>query len=75
MTVAFLLGAHGAGKRTQAPMLAASLGVPVLASGDLLRAEVATGSDLGQADETAWMAFYSQSMLRIAIELSHHDCR
>jgi adenylate kinase len=29
-------------------MLAARLGVPVLASGDLLRAEVASGSDLGR---------------------------
>ena len=37
MTVVVLLGAPGAGKGTQAPVLAARLGVPVLASGDLLR--------------------------------------
>jgi adenylate kinase len=48
MTVAVLLGAPGAGKGTQAPILSARLGVPVLASGVLLRAEVATGSDLGR---------------------------
>jgi adenylate kinase len=48
MTVAVLLGAPGAGKGTQAPLLAAKLGVPVLASGDLLRAEVASGSDVGR---------------------------
>jgi adenylate kinase len=48
MTVAVLLGAPGAGKGTQAPLLAASLGVPVLASGDLLRAEVASGSQIGR---------------------------
>jgi len=48
MTVAILLGAPGAGKGTQAPLLAASLDVPVLASGDLLRAEVASGSDIGR---------------------------
>ena len=30
MTVAILLGAPGAGKGTQAPLLSASLGVPVL---------------------------------------------
>lgn len=48
MTVAVLLGAPGAGKGTQAPLLAASLGVPVLASGDLLRAEVASGSEMGR---------------------------
>jgi len=47
MTVAVLLGAPGAGKGTQAPLLAQQLEVPVLASGDLLRAEVATGSDVG----------------------------
>lgn len=48
MTVAILLGAPGAGKGTQAPLLAASLGVPVLASGDLLRVEVASGSEIGR---------------------------
>jgi adenylate kinase len=48
MTVAVLLGAPGAGKGTQAPLLAQRLGVPVLASGDLLRAEVATGSEPGR---------------------------
>lgn len=48
MTVAILLGAPGAGKGTQAPLLSASLGAPVLASGDLLRAEVASGSEIGR---------------------------
>lgn len=48
MTVAILLGAPGAGKGTQAPLLSASLGVPVLASGDLLRSEVASGSEIGR---------------------------
>jgi adenylate kinase len=48
MTVAILLGAPGAGKGTQAPLLAERLGVPVLASGDLLRAEVASGSEIGR---------------------------
>ena len=45
--VIVLLGAPGAGKGTQAPILAEHLGVPVLASGDLLRAVVASGSQLG----------------------------
>ncbi|HEY4227638.1 MAG TPA: nucleoside monophosphate kinase [Candidatus Limnocylindrales bacterium] len=52
MTVAVLLGAPGAGKGTQAPLLATSLGVPVLASGDLLRAEVASGSEIGREVDT-----------------------
>jgi len=48
MPVVVLLGAPGAGKGTQAPLLAERLGVPILASGDLLRAEVAAGSVIGR---------------------------
>ncbi len=48
MTVVVLLGAPGAGKGTQAPVLAERLGVPVLASGDLLRTAVAAGTALGR---------------------------
>ena len=47
MNIVVLLGAPGAGKGTQAPVLAEHLGVPVLASGDLLRAAVAAGTPLG----------------------------
>jgi hypothetical protein len=32
-----------------------------------------TGGHLDQADGTAWMVFFSQQMLRIAIELASHD--
>ena len=48
MTVVVLLGAPGAGKGTQAPILAGALGVPILASGDLLRAAAAAGTPLGR---------------------------
>lgn len=48
MTVVVLLGAPGAGKGTQAPVLAERLGVPILASGDLLRSAVAAGTPLGR---------------------------
>ena len=48
MTVVVLLGAPGAGKGTQAPILARALGVPILASGDLLRAAAAAGTALGR---------------------------
>lgn len=48
MTVVILLGAPGAGKGTQAPVIARALGVPVLASGDLLRAAVAARTALGR---------------------------
>ncbi|HEV2005668.1 MAG TPA: nucleoside monophosphate kinase [Candidatus Limnocylindrales bacterium] len=48
MTVVVLLGAPGAGKGTQAPILAACLKAPILASGELLRSVVASGSELGR---------------------------
>ena len=36
-------------------------------------AQLPTGGHLDQADGTAWMAFYCQAMLQIAIELALHD--
>jgi hypothetical protein len=36
-------------------------------------APLPTGGRLEQADGTAWMAFYAQTMLQLAIELSLHD--
>jgi adenylate kinase len=48
MNVVVLLGAPGAGKGTQAPLLAGRLGIPVVATGDLFRAAVRDGTPLGQ---------------------------
>ena len=36
-------------------------------------APLPTGGHLEQADGTAWMAFFSQCMLQIAVELATHD--
>jgi adenylate kinase len=47
MTVVVLLGAPGAGKGTQADILAERLGVPHVATGDLFRAAVRDGSPIG----------------------------
>lgn len=47
MTVVVLLGAPGAGKGTQADILAERLGVPHVATGDLFRAAVRDGSPVG----------------------------
>ena len=52
MSVVVLLGAPGAGKGTQAPVIADHLGVPILGSGDLLRAAVAAGTPLGREADT-----------------------
>src|SRR5215207_8056430 len=45
--IILLFGKPGAGKGTQAPLLAAALGVPTLATGDELRAAVRNGTPLG----------------------------
>jgi adenylate kinase len=47
MTVVVLLGAPGAGKGTQAELLAERLGIPHVATGDLFRAAVRDGSPIG----------------------------
>ncbi|HEY2599517.1 MAG TPA: adenylate kinase [Candidatus Dormibacteraeota bacterium] len=42
-----LYGAPGSGKGTQANMLRSKFGIPHIATGDMLRAEIARGSELG----------------------------
>src|SRR5688500_9009097 len=44
-----LFGKPGAGKGTQAPRIAAALGVPTVATGDVLRAAVREGTAMGRA--------------------------
>jgi adenylate kinase len=45
--VIVLFGKPGAGKGTQAPLLAEAIGVPILATGDVLRAAVRAGTPRG----------------------------
>lgn len=42
-----LLGAPGSGKGTQGELLARKYGIPLISTGDILRAEIAAGTELG----------------------------
>jgi adenylate kinase len=46
--ITLLMGPQGSGKGTQGEMLSKDLGIPLIGTGALLRAEIATGSDLGK---------------------------
>ena len=48
MTTVVLMGPPGAGKGTHAELLAGRLGVPAVSTGDIFRAQVAAGTDLGR---------------------------
>src|SRR3954449_5002156 len=43
-----LLGPQGAGKGTQAGRISSEYGIPHIASGEILRSEMAAGTDLGK---------------------------
>lgn len=43
-----MLGAPGAGKGTQAKMIAAAYGIPHISTGDIFRANIKNGTELGQ---------------------------
>ncbi|MGB2876302.1 MAG: adenylate kinase [Gaiellaceae bacterium] len=46
-----LLGPQGAGKGTQGRLISAEYGIPHIATGDMLRAAIAEGNDLGRRAE------------------------
>ena len=57
-----LLGAPGSGKGTQAKLLSEKYKIPQVATGDLLRAAVGAGSELGRKAKAAMDAGQLASM-------------
>ena len=54
-----MLGAHGAGKGTQAKMIAAKYDIPHISTGDIFRANIKEGTELGKKAK----AFMDQGQL------------
>ncbi len=73
-----LYGAPGSGKGTQANMLRAHFGIPHIATGDMLRAEIAAGTELGRKAQPILAAGqYVSDDIMIGIvrsRLSKPDC-
>jgi len=78
MRVVFM-GPPGAGKGTQAGVLAARLGIPHISTGDIFRANVAEGTELGrQAQQYMDAGEYVPDSVTNAMvrdRLTHDDCR
>lgn len=78
MRVVFM-GPPGAGKGTQAALMAAQLGVPHISTGDIFRANVADGTELGKEAQRYMDAgeyvpdTITNGMVRD--RLTHDDCR
>jgi adenylate kinase len=74
-----LYGAPGSGKGTQANMLRSRFGIPHIATGDMLRAEIQSGTPLGlQAQPILAAGQYVSDEIMIAIirgRMQQPDCR
>lgn len=74
-----MMGPPGAGKGTQASLLAARLGIPHISTGDIFRANVAQGTELGkQAQQYMDAGEYVPDTVTngmVRDRLTHDDCR
>lgn len=78
MRVVFM-GPPGAGKGTQANLLASELGVPHISTGDIFRANVADGTELGKEAQRYMEAgeYVPDTVTNAMVRdrLTHDDCR
>lgn len=76
--VFLLVGPPGCGKGTQAERLAAHIGVPSISTGEMIRAEIKAGTELGKiaAGVTITGGLLSDELVNeiVASRLSHRDC-
>jgi len=73
------MGPPGAGKGTQAVVLASALGVPHISTGDIFRANVSAGTPLGEEAQRYMDAgdYVPDSITNAMVRdrISHDDCR
>lgn len=73
------MGPPGAGKGTQAVVVASSLGIPHISTGDIFRANVSQGTDLGREAKRYMDAgeYVPDSVTNAMVRdrISHDDCR
>lgn len=50
-----MLGAPGAGKGTQAKKIAEKCGIPHISTGDIFRANIKNGTELGKKRKLTWI--------------------
>ncbi|MFZ4509840.1 MAG: adenylate kinase [Candidatus Nanopelagicales bacterium] len=74
-----IMGPPGAGKGTQAVVLASALGVPHISTGDIFRANVSAGTPLGEEAQRYMDAgdYVPDSITNAMVRdrISHDDCR
>jgi adenylate kinase len=74
-----IMGPPGAGKGTQAVVLASALGVPHISTGDIFRANVSAGTPLGEEAQRYMDAgeYVPDSITNAMVRdrISHDDCQ
>jgi adenylate kinase len=74
-----LLGAPGAGKGTQAELIQAKAGIPKISTGDMLRAAIAEGSELGHQVKAIMDGgkLVSDELIIALVKdrIAHNDCK